>query len=833
VLKDDGSLWATGHNTFGSVGDGTNAHKFSFVKVIDGGVADVAGGRYHTMALKTDGSLWGTGYNIRGGLGDGTTTHRNKFVQVVDGLVMDVSAGEDYTIALQADGSVWATGYNLHGQHGDGTTSQKTKFAKVVDTGVKAVATGVHHTQLLKTDGSVWAAGLNNYGQLGDGTKTQSKKFVKVVDGGVKEVRAGHDFSILLTDKHELCVTGYNVYGMLGTGDKTDVLGFDKKCFPRPGPCAANNGGCHSARTCIADNKGSVSCGDCSTAFVNDGPKGCKCEGGLRVKGTMYGSHVKTDPNRVGYTGCQAGLNILVTYNAPFYKMVGVKLEDAKASSTPPGIAKYVEAAKGSISLNKDTVCKMFKGEGYTSKGGHIYKLKDATVSCYPPPSPCAINGCHSKRTCTVEAGSAKCGDCPAPALLNDGPKGCKEGCKWTRKHSHYVVQGHVDGCPKSGTSSDLFADLEDAKAACLKAGDCLAVTKQNRPGDICHAKWRVVHAPKPEWKFISGGINSFAMDAYEATPECLSPCVTNNGGCHGARKCMSTTGGSVTCADCRTGYTNDGAKGCKATCKFAWTKKDSFFATVGHDKCPASDVFADLEDAKKACIDAGDCKVISTQKNLCDGKYRVVHSLEPGLKEFTNGINSHNMRAYEAKSDCDCVFCERQPPISFVIDRSGSMKYCLGVRPVKECPVGSRRFDKVTSEVIKMLETLPDGTLFSLRAFSESTYPFSNDEFVKNSAAMRKTLQNWFDANGPHKGTYMSLALKMLIRKKDTAKTLYLLADGETDQHETGQHSLYSIASGAGVKIHVVGVDLKPSDGGYKNLHEIAKRTGGTEKFI
>ena len=235
VLKDDGSLWATGHNTFGSVGDGTNAHKFSFVKVIDGGVADVAGGRYHTMALKTDGSLWATGYNNQGQLGDGTVTNRNKYVQVIDGLVMDVSAGgADFTIALMSDGSVMGVGLNSNGQLGDGTVTRRLKFVEVVDSGVKAVATGVQHTQLLKTDGSLWAAGYNNYGQLGDGTKTQRNKFVKVVDSGVKEVVTGQYFSVLLNDKHELCVTGYNLHGMLGTGDKTDVVGFDKKCYPRP-----------------------------------------------------------------------------------------------------------------------------------------------------------------------------------------------------------------------------------------------------------------------------------------------------------------------------------------------------------------------------------------------------------------------------------------------------------------------------------------------------------------------------------------------------------------------------------------------------------------------
>merc|ERR1719163_52618 len=103
-----------------------------------------------------------------------------------------------------------------------------------------------------------------------------STTFKKVVDSGVKEVTSGYLHSALLNDKGELCVTGNNHnFGMLGTGDTTQVNGFDKKCFPRPGGCNDNNGGCHSKRTCTVE-AGSVKCGDCAAPLTNDGPKGCK-----------------------------------------------------------------------------------------------------------------------------------------------------------------------------------------------------------------------------------------------------------------------------------------------------------------------------------------------------------------------------------------------------------------------------------------------------------------------------------------------------------------------------------------------------------------------------
>ena len=57
---------------------------------------------------------------------------------------------------------------------------------------------------------------------------------------------------------------------------------------------------------------------------------------------------------------------------------------------------------------------------------GHAERLKDFTTTTTTT-NPCAANngGCDSKRTCTNNAGFAKCGDCPA-GYGNDGAKGCR-----------------------------------------------------------------------------------------------------------------------------------------------------------------------------------------------------------------------------------------------------------------------------------------------------------------------------------------------------------------------------------------------------------------------
>merc|ERR1719174_1326076 len=253
-----------------------------YVKVLDDGVVDVNSGFFTTMVIKQDGSLWATGYNNYGQLGDGTKVDKKNFVKVIDAGVRVVEPSGHFCHVLKDDGSVWATGWNRHSQLGDGTKTDRTTFGKVISSGVKRIATGHDQFYAIKQDGSLWGSGYNHWGQLGDGKTaatstgaTTSTEFRKLTNMIVKEVGSGNHHSVLLNDKNQLCGTGYNLYNQLGNGDTKNVVGFDKGCYPRPGPCATNNGGCHSKRTCSLTG-GSVKCGDCAGSLTNDGPKGCK-----------------------------------------------------------------------------------------------------------------------------------------------------------------------------------------------------------------------------------------------------------------------------------------------------------------------------------------------------------------------------------------------------------------------------------------------------------------------------------------------------------------------------------------------------------------------------
>ena len=183
ALKADGTVWASGWNGSGRLGDGTLVQKNSPVQVVSlTNVIAIAAGQNHSMALKSDGTVWTWGDNGWGALGDGTTTNRTSPVQVA-GLsgVTRIAAGALHSMALKSNGTVWTWGYNGNGGLGDGSTTYRPSIVTVSGlTNVAAIGAGDYHSLAVKTDGTVWAWGRNVNGQLGDASTTQHNTPVQV-----------------------------------------------------------------------------------------------------------------------------------------------------------------------------------------------------------------------------------------------------------------------------------------------------------------------------------------------------------------------------------------------------------------------------------------------------------------------------------------------------------------------------------------------------------------------------------------------------------------------------------------------------------------------------
>ena len=114
ILKNDGTLLGCGCNDHGQLGLGDNTNRNTFTQVTTNAndIKQVYCGGYHTLILKNDGTLWGCGDNSYGQLGLGDTANRNTFTQITTNAydIKSVYCGDYHTLILKNDGTLWGCG---------------------------------------------------------------------------------------------------------------------------------------------------------------------------------------------------------------------------------------------------------------------------------------------------------------------------------------------------------------------------------------------------------------------------------------------------------------------------------------------------------------------------------------------------------------------------------------------------------------------------------------------------------------------------------------------------------------------------------------------------
>ena len=256
IIHPDGSLWTSGINLEGQLGNGTTTCSTTPVRVKteDPNMhwAQVAAGTSHTLALTTDGHLYTWGGNTNGQLGDGTTNRHLTPVAVklpedaAHATWKQVAAGTSHSLALTTDGHLYAWGNNTNGQLGQGTSLDCACPVEVPmpesarNTTWAQVAAGNDHTLALTADGRLFAWGNNQLGQLGDGSYATSREPVAV--GLTKKlaalrwatVAAGRFHTLAVTKDGKLYSWGSNRFGQLGEEDDTQHNLPKPKPMPMP-----------------------------------------------------------------------------------------------------------------------------------------------------------------------------------------------------------------------------------------------------------------------------------------------------------------------------------------------------------------------------------------------------------------------------------------------------------------------------------------------------------------------------------------------------------------------------------------------------------------------
>ncbi len=235
-VTPDGTVWAWGINTYGQLGDESDAERKTPVQVHDlSGVTAVAGGHGHSLALKEDGTVWAWGRNTEGQLGLGNQNYANQFEPVqVSGLsnVVAVAGSMRYSLALKDDGTVFVWGDPTYYSQKCPSALDRTVPQQVTGlTNIVAIEAGEKNILVLKDDGTVLGWGRNSNGELGNSNIIEQCTPVEASGlSGVTALSVGKGHSLAQTSNGMVFGFGSNSQGQLGDGIDT----ITKRTTPVP-----------------------------------------------------------------------------------------------------------------------------------------------------------------------------------------------------------------------------------------------------------------------------------------------------------------------------------------------------------------------------------------------------------------------------------------------------------------------------------------------------------------------------------------------------------------------------------------------------------------------
>jgi len=215
-----GVAFCWGSNKRGQVGIGTPGDKAAPMRVDPrAGWSSVSAGADHICALRQDGSLWCSGRNFNGQLGDGTQTSRSLLWQREGSGWSAVEGAGANTFGIIAPSTLHGWGYNSSGQLGNGQTVAGIHDLFIRDDAAR-VAAGFYSVSMISTTGALYAWGDNSAGQLGDGSQTL-RTTPTPIGGDTDWVAIGRSSRVawgLRGAARRLWMWGANEYGQLGLG---------------------------------------------------------------------------------------------------------------------------------------------------------------------------------------------------------------------------------------------------------------------------------------------------------------------------------------------------------------------------------------------------------------------------------------------------------------------------------------------------------------------------------------------------------------------------------------------------------------------------------------
>ncbi|WP_372733806.1 hypothetical protein [Nocardioides sp.] len=194
-------------------------------EVVLDSVERASAGGEHGCGIREPGTLWCWGRNTFGQLGIGTKGLGPVPPTQVGGKTdwTQVSAGGSTTCAVRGPGRLYCWGLNHRGQVGDGGKSESTKPKRIKKNGsFKSVSVAWYHACGVRTDNTLVCWGDNSFGQIGRGNTKQDRKIHKV-KGRWRSVSTSGWNTCGVKVSGKLKCWGRNLFGQLGTGKSGDA----------------------------------------------------------------------------------------------------------------------------------------------------------------------------------------------------------------------------------------------------------------------------------------------------------------------------------------------------------------------------------------------------------------------------------------------------------------------------------------------------------------------------------------------------------------------------------------------------------------------------------
>ena len=204
----------------------TPTNDFNYGKPMTGVKRITAYGSDSYYALKQDGSVWAWGGNSYGQLGDGTTTYRSQAVQVdISEKVVDVLGRSGYTVFLTESGNLYGVGVDFGSTPvliTDGVSAitrdytdssyftalkgqtlyyyNRSSVQRTIPVRGSSQAVGYDNDFYIQ-GGSVFGRGSNGYGQLGVGDTDSHNDYVQMLKiAGARQVWNFYGVTFIQTD---------------------------------------------------------------------------------------------------------------------------------------------------------------------------------------------------------------------------------------------------------------------------------------------------------------------------------------------------------------------------------------------------------------------------------------------------------------------------------------------------------------------------------------------------------------------------------------------------------------------------------------------------------